>query len=348
MRTEFGQLAGKKVAVTGGASFIGSHLVELLLNQGCQVRVIDDLSSGKISNLESCINRVEFIEYDLRDRQGLEMHFADQNTLFHLAAVHGGRGFIEKYPDRVLANLAIDFNCFEAAEKTGISRVVHASSACAYPIGYQESESNRTLLYENLVDFNDAKGKDPDGAYGWAKLMGEYQLEVFSKRKVFKGRSARIFTAYGSRENESHAVIALIAKALLKMEPFPVWGNGLQTRNFTHVSDTVRGLAHLANENSDADFMAVNVGTNVHSTVKELLEEIFTQLDWHPKEFDFQLDKPTGVKSRASDNTKMMSISHWEPKLDLSMGLAETITWYKEQVFPYLDVESLQEKLIAR
>src|SRR5205807_6332468 len=108
-----------------------------------------------------------------------------------------------------------------------------------------------------------------DGAYGWTKLMGEYQLAQFVLQHRFKGASARIFTAYGERENESHAAIALIAKALLRIDPYPIWGDGLQTRNFTYVQDTVEGLLRLGALDDDEPFRAVNVGSSTHNTVLE-------------------------------------------------------------------------------
>src|SRR5262249_46548427 len=142
--------------------------------------------------------------------------------VFHLAAVHGGRGFIEAFPQDVLVNMAIDNNVYAAAAAAGVKKVVHASSACVYPTTLQADSSSRHLLREDEAGF-DVPGKAfSDGAYGWAKLMGEYQLEQFAQQGSFIGRSARIFTAYGERENESHAAIALMAKALLRVDPYPI------------------------------------------------------------------------------------------------------------------------------
>jgi UDP-glucose 4-epimerase len=108
--------------------------------------------------------------------------------------------------------------------------------------------------------------------------------------------ACRIFTAYGERENESHAVISLAAKAAARLDPFPIWGGGLQTRNSTYVQDTVTGMA-LGGAVLEG-FDVINIGIETHYTILDLLEEIFRVVGWRPKVIDEQLDKPVGVKSR--------------------------------------------------
>lgn len=320
--------AQKKVVVTGGASFIGSHLVDQLLLLGARVTVLDDLSSGKLSNLQSNAN-LDFLEVDLADRNVAIRSIQKGNVLFHLAAIHGGRGFIETYQKLMLTNLAIDNNVFNAAVNQGFEMVVHASSACAYPIKNQSSSTDLKFLSEEMSEIGDGFDSSADGVYGWTKLIGEYQLKTLSSRET-RGRSARIFTAYGERENESHAAIALIAKGLLKIDPFPIWGTGEQTRNFTYVADTVLGLLFLGADVRDEVFDAVNVGTSKHNTVLEFIEEIFSMTGWRPSKIDRQLDKPMGVASRASDNRKIRQLFEWEPETEIAVGIAKTLDWYQK------------------
>ena len=335
----------KDVLVTGGASFIGSHLVELLLKLGAKVKVIDDFSSGAIENLKNTKN-VTITRGDLAERQTAFAE-VEGHVVFHLAAVHGGRGFIETFKQDMLVNLAIDNNVFSAAKKAGTSRIVHASSACAYPINLQLDEASRNLLSEDLASMNSPETSFADGVYGWTKLLGEYQLENFCDEGM-TGRSARIFTAYGERENESHAAIALIAKALLKPNVFPIWGNGEQTRNFTHVSDTALGLLLLGCQQSNLDFDVFNIGTSAHIKVIDFVQEIFKQLNWKPKETNLQLNRPTGVASRASDNSKMIAEFRWEPRLPIELGLARTIMWYRDLPSRPQTWEELESKLNSR
>jgi nucleoside-diphosphate-sugar epimerase len=317
--------AGKSVLITGGASFIGSHLVDLLLQAGAEVTVADDLSSGHLENLANSLDRVAFVQGDLRDAALARQSAHGQEVLFHLAAMHGGRGYIDTHPVECMNNLVLDHGVFSAAGEAGVGKIVHASSACAYPTTLQASASKRGMLAETEAGFEVQGAAFPDGEYGWAKLMGELQLRAFHKQYGLDGIACRIFTAYGPRENESHAVIALIAKALAKLDPYPVWGDGTQTRNFTFVDDTALGIALAGAKLSGFD--VVNVGSPVHTTVNELIEMIFEILEWTPQSIDYQLDKPVGVLSRAADVTKSNRLLGWSPQVPVREGLCRTIAW---------------------
>lgn len=332
------------VLVTGGASFIGSHLVELLLKSGARVTVADDLSSGQPSNLAEVADDVDLRIGDLRDPAFAARVLRQQDCVFHLAAMHGGRGYIDTHPVECTNNMLLDHVVFAAAAAAGVQRVVHASSACVYPVDLQASDNRRLLLREEDAGF-DAPGKAfADGEYGWAKLMGELQLRAFHKQYGIDAVAARIFTAYGERENESHAVVALIAKAAARLDPYPVWGDGRQTRNFTYVGDTVLGLA-LAGRLSGNQVL--NVGSTQHHTILELMDVIFDWLAWHPVELDLQLDKPVGVRSRASDNTRIQELTGWEPQTPLAEGVARTMDWYLESTSPER-LRDLEVRLMSR
>jgi UDP-glucose 4-epimerase len=316
---------GERVLVTGGASFLGSHLVELLVAHGARVSVADDFSSGSAKHLDGVTNEVEVHEGDLRNPTFAARAVRGADTLFHLAALHGGRGYIDTHPVACTSNMLLDHVVFDAAVAAGASRLVHASSACVYPVNLQESDRRRLLLREEDANFDEPGKAFPDGEYGWAKLMGELQLRAFHRQHGVDAIAARIFTAYGERENESHAVIALIAKAAARLDPYPVWGNGRQTRNFTYVRDTVRGLA-LAGRL--AGHQTLNVGSARHHTIIELLDVIFGHLGWTPAALDLQLDRPVGVRSRASDNTRIRALTGWEPQTALLEGVDATVDWY--------------------
>jgi UDP-glucose 4-epimerase len=340
---------GKAAVVTGGASFIGSHLADALLELGASVKVLDDFSSGRSENLPPNA-KLEVLKLDVLNSADVRSQITgDFDVVFHLAAVHGGRGFIESQQAAIMQNFALDFNVFSASAQAGVARIVHASSACAYPVGNQSSTTDLQLLRESLAGFDQPSKSDPDGAYGWVKLMGEYQLEkICETSQKSSGASARIFTAYGERENESHAAIALIAKSLFQMDPYPVWGSGQQTRNFTYVADTVTGLLLLGMGDAVNRFDVFNVGTSNHITVIGFIEEVNRQLGWSPKEFDLQLDKPIGVASRASDNSKMMSRFSWAPSTSIEEGIGRTLRWYENLKSRPSTVAELEAKLNAR
>ena len=152
-------------------------------------------------------------------------------------------------------------------------------------------------------------------------------MKAFHKQYGLNGCSLRFVTAYGPRENETHAIIALIYKAVEKMDPYQIWGDGNQERDFTYVEDIVDGCL-LAAEKQIDDGSAVNLGTGTRYKIKEVVNMIFEILNWKPKEFVFETDKPVGVLSRALDNSKAKQLLGWEPKFTLKEGLTKTIEWY--------------------
>lgn len=336
--------AGECILVTGGASFIGSHLVELLVAQGAHVVVADDFSSGSRENLMSVMSGIDVLEGDLRDPAFAESAASGADTVFHLAALHGGRGYIDTHPVECTSNMLLDHIVFDACVAGGVQRIVHASSACVYPTDLQDDEARRVLLRETDANFEEPGKAFADGEYGWAKLMGELQLRAFHRQFGVDAIAARIFTAYGERENESHAVIALIAKAAARLDPFPIWGDGTQTRNFTYVRDTALGLALGGRLKG---FEVLNVGTAQHHTILELLDVIFEHVGWRPLQMELQKDKPVGVRSPAADTTRIQQLTGWQPATALAEGVARTSDWYVESTPPER-LEALDRLLMTR
>ncbi len=322
------QWAGVQVLVTGGASFIGSHLVDRLVAEGAQVRVADDLSSGTLANLSDSIERVEFRLGDLRDRDFARDAVSDQQVVFHLAAAHGGRGFIDTHPADCASNLVLDGTVIDESWRAGVDRICFASSACVYPVGLQEKpvDGNTVYLREEWADPFEQGAAAADGEYGWAKLMGEMTLKAYWKQHGLKSVSCRLFTAYGERENETHAVVALIAKAFVQMDPYEIWGDGQQDRNFTYVGDIVEGMMRAALRVDDAS--AVNLGTAEHIKILDAAQMIFAETGFTPSELFFDTTKPVGVYSRAADLTRSRDVLGWEPEISFAEGLAKTVAWY--------------------
>jgi len=339
--------AGRSVLVTGGASFIGSHLVERLVDYGADVVVVDDFSSGRREHLAN-LGDHRIVELDLADRAATLAELPACELVFHLAAVHGGRGFIEGFPDQILVNLAIDNAVYEACRRAGTRRVVYASSACVYPTVLQASADDCPLLAESQAGFDRPGDAFAEGAYGWCKLMGEFQLDQIARSAGFTGAAARIFSAYGERENETHAVIALIAKVLLRLDPFPVWGTGDQVRNFTYVADTVTGLLLLGALEDTVPFRAVNIGSSSHCTILEFLDLLFALASWRPQEIQPEPRRAVGVASRASDNTLVRSLFDWEPSTSLEAGLRRTLSWYVDRRDRPPSKEKLEPLLLSR
>jgi nucleoside-diphosphate-sugar epimerase len=319
---------GVPVLVTGGASFIGSHLVDRLVARGALVRIADDLSSGRLDNLNDSISKVDFRQGDLRDRSFAREVMKGQQVCFHLAACHGGRGFIDTHPAECASNMVLDGIVFDEAWRAKVDRVCFASSACVYPVLRQVAPEAGKAVYlrEEWANPFVEGCASSDGEYGWAKLMGEMTLQAYQKQYGLKSVSCRLFTVYGERENETHAVVALIAKAFVKMEPYEIWGDGQQDRNFTYVGDIADGMIRAAERITDGS--PINIGTAEHVKVIDCAEKIFELVGSRPKSIHFDLTKPVGVYSRAADLTNTRQRLDWEPSVSIEAGLRRTIEWY--------------------
>lgn len=318
-----------RVLVTGGASFIGSHLVDKLISLGSSVTVVDDLSSGSLENLVQSKQKINFINKDLEyiTKNEINQIFKDQEIVFHLAAVHGGRGYITTHPADVSSNYSIDHHVFDACNDSDVKNLVFSSTACVYPTKLQENIGSGYKLKEEDADPTSLDTMmSADIEYGWEKLMSEMQLNAFKKQYGLKACPVRFVTAYGPRENETHAIIALIYKAVEKMEPYEIWGDGNQERDFTFVEDIVEGTI-LAGEKI-FDGTPINLGTGQQYKMRNVVKMIFKILNWEPKELSFDTSKPVGALSRALDNSRAQKLLGWSPRFSLEAGLKITIDWY--------------------
>ncbi|TMK60466.1 MAG: NAD-dependent epimerase/dehydratase family protein [Actinobacteria bacterium] len=325
--------------VTGGASFIGSALVDDLVGRGATVRVVDDLSSGKLENIQHHVGEglVEFLHDDLRRPGAAQRAVEDMSVVFHLAADHGGRGYVDLHQAGCASNLALDGNVFLACNAAGVDKIVYASSGCVYPNFAQADPTQEVYLREELAD---EPPFDADNMYGYAKLMGELSLKAYAREWGLKSASCRYFTVYGERGKEDHAVMAMIARAFVDQSPFLVWGNGEQVRNWTYVDDIVRGTI-LAAEKID-DGTAVNLGTMERTRVIDAVHEVLRSTG-KQLEIRFQPEMPTGPLNRVADNARARELLGWQPEVAFVDGLHRTIDWYFAEKNP-LEVRELLEQ----
>lgn len=334
--------AGTRVLVTGGASFIGSHLVDRLVALGATVRVVDDLSSGRLENLTPHLDggHLAFLRADLRDPAVAREALESIDIVFHLAADHGGRGYVDLHQAGPASNLGLDGVVFWHALRAGVGKVVYASSGCVYPNGLQTDPDEARYLSEHLV----RAPYDADNMYGWAKLMGELTLRAYAAEHGLKSVSCRYFTVYGPRARENHAIMAMIARAFIRQDPFDVWGDGTQVRNWTYVDDIVSGTI-LAAEQID-DGSAVNLGTQERIRVLDAVDAIMTYTG-HRAEVRLRPDMPSGPLNRVADNALARERLGWTPRVPFHQGLGRTIDWYfstkdREAVAATLDRETTE------
>src|SRR5213592_205361 len=314
---------GRRVLVTGGASFIGSHLVDALAARGERIRVVDNLSSGHEANLREHLAKgtVELVRADLTEPDVAPRVVDGMSVVFHLAADHGGRGYVDLDQAACAANMALDGMVFQACRRAQVDKVVYASSGCVYPNHVQTDPNQLLYLTEDMV----GPPYDADNMYGWAKLMGEMTLGAYYQEWGLRSASCRYFTVYGPRGVENHAVIAMIARAYIKQDPFVVWGTGEQIRNWTYIDDIVSGTI-LAAENIE-DGAAVNLGTMERIRVLDAANEILRYMGYGAK-IELHPEMPTGPYNRVADNSLAKKRLGWEPKVMFAEGLHRTIDWY--------------------
>jgi nucleoside-diphosphate-sugar epimerase len=328
--------SGRRALVTGGASFIGSNLVDALVERGATVTVVDNLTSGRLENLAQHQGQVEFIEADLRDLATARRLLRGKEYVFHLAADHGGRGYVDLHQAECATNLALDGVVFMAARDAAVEKVVYASSGCVYPNYLQADADEEVYLTEDVVK----PPYDADNLYGYAKLMGELTLQAFHRQFGMKAASCRYFTVYGPRGVENHAVIAMIARAFVGQDPFVVWGNGQQVRNWTYIDDIVSGTV-LAAEKID-DGTAINLGTMERVRVIDAVREVLRLAGREDTPIELHPEMPTGPVNRVADNSLARKLLGWEPQVSFQEGLRRTFDWYfatkdRDEVAFYLD-----------
>jgi nucleoside-diphosphate-sugar epimerase len=333
----------KLVLVTGGASFIGSHLVDMLIRLGAKVRVADNLSSGKIDNIREHIDKktIEFVETDLRELSSTRLVMKNMEFVFHLAASHGGRGYITRHPAECATNLALDGVVFLAASEARVEKVIYASSGCVYPPHLQDDPNQTIFLREDMV----GPPYEADSMYGWTKLMGELALRAYYEQHGLRSAICRYFTVYGPRATESHALIAMIARAFVRQDPIGVWGTGQQVRNWTYVSDIINGTCLAAEKIEDAT--AVNLGTMDGIRVSDAIEQILHYVG-HNVPLRYFPEMPTGPYNRVADAGLAFRLLGWTPEVSFPVGLATTVDWYFENKDPSAIQSMIDNNLFER
>lgn len=311
--------------------------MDALVGRGAKVHVVDDLTSGRRSNLENHLKsgHVALVEADLREPGVTRAAMKGIQVVFHLAADHGGRGYVDLHQAGPASNLFLDGLVFWEAVKAGVEKVVYASSGCVYPNYMQTDPKKEIYLREEDVK----PPYDADNMYGWAKLMAELTLQSYHREHKLGAASCRYFTVYGPRGVENHAVIAMIARAFVRQDPFEVWGDGTQIRNWTYVEDIVSGTILAAEKINDGT--AVNLGTMERVTVLDAVQMVTERAGYKPQ-IRLRRDMPTGPINRVADNRLAKKLLGWEPKTPFREGLRKTMDWYfaskqKEEVRDVLE-----------
>jgi nucleoside-diphosphate-sugar epimerase len=316
----------KRVLVTGGAGFIGSHLVKKLLDIGCDVSVADNFSRGRIENIESFLDKIHLYRVDLTELENCMLAAKDIDYIFHLAASVGGIHYIKRENvEGSTPSILMNTNMLEASVKNNVEKFLFASSACVY------SEKSLEL---NEFKEEDAFPANPPTTYGWAKVMGEIQCRSYHVDYGLKTSSIRIFNCYGENENLdprwSHVIPSLIRKAILyPKEEFKLFGDGKQERAFLYVEDCVEGFLVAMEKITDGD--VINLGSEEVISIGKLAEEI-VRLSGSDINIEYDLSGPQGTHKYCANMEKMKKVLEWNPKISLDEGLKRVYKWERGEL----------------
>lgn len=311
----------KRVLVTGGAGFIGSHLVKKLLDMECDVSVADNFSRGRRENIAPFLDKIHLYQVDLTKLENCVMAAKDIDYIFHLAASVGGIHYIKRENvEGSTPSILMNTNMLEASVKNGVDRFLFASSACVY---------REKSLELNEFKEEDAFPADPPTTYGWAKVMAEIQCRSYHLDYGLKTSSLRIFNCYGENENLnprwSHVIPSLIRKAILyPEEEFKLFGDGKQERAFLYVEDCVEGLLLAMEKITDGD--AINLGSEEVISIGKLAEEI-CKLSGKNMNMEYDLSGPQGTHRYCANTEKMKKVLGWSPEIQLDEGLRSVYEW---------------------
>jgi len=299
--------------VTGGAGFIGSHLVEALLTRGDTVRVLDNLSTGYVDNLQPVIGQIDFINGDIRDKAVVQKAMRDVDFVFHLAGMVSVTQSMYQPMDAELMNAAGTLNLLQAASKAGVQCFVLSSTCAVYGD-------------EPTLPKVEAMLPDPKSPYAVAKLAAEYYCRVFSKSFNLNTVVFRYFNVFGPRQDPSSAysgVISIFVEKLSQGIAPTIFGDGEQTRDFVYVADVVRANL-LAVETRQAAGQVFNIGTGHQISINQLFESLCGVLgcDVEP---NYAPPRAGDIVHSLSSPERAKNILGWQAEIGLEEGLQNLV-----------------------
>jgi len=316
------KLQNKKVIVTGGIGFIGSHIVDELVKRGCKVTVIDDFSKGSAKNLHWAKNNgeINIVKGSVENYDLMERLVADCGIIFHEAALNLLLSNQNPIKDLLVNTLGM-LNILEAARELGtIDTIVYASSGSVYgePI-YNPQDEEHPL--------------NPTSPYGISKLAAEKYVLLWHKLFDVNTIALRYYNVYGPRQDygETGGVIPIFIKRVIQNKPPIIEGDGAQERCFTHVSDVVNANI-LAAENERAWGDAYNIGTEEIITIKDLAH-LIVELEGSDLRPEYAAPRMGDVKIFRPDITKAKNKLNYYPRITLKQGLPGVIEWMKEEMY---------------
>lgn len=307
--------------VTGGAGFIGSHLTRRLVDDGHDVRVVDDLSTGALENLRSVRDRIELLEGDVSDAELMQRAVEGVEVVFHQAALASVPRSVERPLETHQACVTGTLVVLDAARRAGVRRVVYAGSSSAYG---------------NQPEMPKHEGQLPQvlSPYAAAKMAGELYCEAFASSYGLETVRIRYFNVFGPWQDPNSpysAVIPRFVAALLAGQQPTIYGDGKQSRDFTYVDNVVHAnLLAAAADGERVSGRVYNAACGASLNLLDLLKTICDQLD---KPFDprFAPERPGDVKHSWADISAARRDLDYDVLVSLEEGLRRTVQWYQEQ-----------------
>ncbi len=308
--------------VTGGAGFIGSHITNALIEAGARVRVIDNLSTGHIENLQEIGGDVEFINADINDSDALSRALRDVELVFHEAAIPSVPRSVEHPRETHQASVNGTFALLLAARDANVRRVIYAASSSAY--GDQPESPKRESMKP-----------DPLTPYAAAKLVGEYYCQVFTRTYGLETVSLRYFNVFGPRQDPSSPYSGVISRFMLALERGDrptIYGDGEQTRDFTYVSNAVDANMCAADAPA-ASGRVFNVANGKSVSINELLDRLKSLTGRTDVTPAYTEARNGDVRDSLADLREANTVLGYAPKVGLDEGLKLTIDWWQTSRF---------------
>ena len=305
--------------VTGGAGFIGSELVRQLTAAGSPVVVIDNLVNGKRENLAGVNGRITLLEYDIRDVSAYAPILREADVVYHLACL-GVRHSVHSPLDNHDVNATGTLQLLDASRAAGVPKFVYVSSSEVY------GTAQRVPMTEDHPTF-------PSTVYGGSKLAGEAYTRAYHRTYGFPTVVVRPFNTYGPRchhEGDSGEVIPKFMLRCLADRPMVIFGDGTQTRDFTYVSDSARGII-LAGNTAEAVGRTLNLGSGFELSINDLARTVAEITERPAAEVVHDEARPGDVLRLYADMSQARSLLGYEPQVPLEQGLAMLLDWYRSR-----------------